>query len=121
MSGAHDRRVPWPPPSQKRVQTEADEAHYLPTEQQAGKIPLWDSTETVLEMNLKKPLLPFLQAMRQGGLQNRNLQLFQANPDMKKREDGGRLQSALPDGQRCIRRKPAQGSWGISGFPTSSP
>lgn len=54
MSDAHDRRVPWPPPSQKRVQTEPDEARYLPTKQRAGKTPLWDSTETVPETNLKK-------------------------------------------------------------------
>ena len=54
MSDAHHRRVPWPPPSQKRVQVEPDEARYLPTKQQAGKTPLWDSTETVPETNLKK-------------------------------------------------------------------
>lgn len=59
----------WQLHSQKRFQTEPDEAHYLPTKQQAGKSQLWDSTETVLEKKLKKLPSLLTQAVRPGGLQ----------------------------------------------------
>lgn len=64
----------------------------------------------------KSSLLPFLQAMRQGGLQNRNLQLFQANPDMK---TGRRRSSAVstPDGQRCIRGSQPRAPGESQAFP----
>lgn len=51
---AHHRRFPWQLHSQKHFQTEPDEAQYLPMKQQAGKLSLWSSTETILEINLKK-------------------------------------------------------------------
>lgn len=55
--------------SQKGFQTEPDEPQYLPMNQQAGKTQLWDSTETVLEMNLKKlpPSLTYSHEARGGG------------------------------------------------------
>lgn len=96
MSNVHDRRVPWQPASQKRVQVEPDEARYLPTKQQAGKTPLWDSTETVPETNLKKLPSPLPSGHEARGSTETESSTL---PRQSRHENCDRLQSALLTGR----------------------
>ena len=84
------------------------------------KSPLWDSTETVLEMNLKKLPSPLPSGYEARGSTEPESSTF---PSQSRHENGKMAVVCSQHSRRAEmhQRRPAQGSWGISGFPTSSP
>lgn len=84
------------------------------------KSPLWDSTETVLEMNLKKLPSPLPSGYEARGSTEPESSTL---PRQSRHENGKTAVVCSQHSRRAEmhQRRPAQSSWGISGFPTSSP
>lgn len=80
------------------------------------KTPLWDSTETVLEMNLKKLPSPLPSGHEARG----STELESSTLPRQSRHENGKTAIVCSQHSRRAethQRRPAQGSWGSQAFP----